>query len=230
MLTSLNQLAPGQPWPPSEEDRARLKRYEQNRLLFEGDHARVFESWIKLLRKDQQATLEIVLNWYKRLSTLWADLLLGEPPKFSSGEYGSDEQKQLSVLIERNNFINTLYEIAIDLSRYGSGIFKIRLDDKAVIEAVPPTIWFPVVNPGNIKDIQAHVIAYVFDVPAPTVFNKDKKEQYLKVETHEKGLIRHKLFRFSNGLIGEQIPLNRFFPDLPEEENTGVEDFLVIPV
>jgi len=90
-----------------------LKRYAENRKLFEGKHAEVFKDWVRLLRGDQQATLEMILNWHKRLSTLWADLLLGEPPKFTAGEWQSREQEQLDTIIENNNFVNTAYELAI---------------------------------------------------------------------------------------------------------------------
>lgn len=59
LLTSLDFLAPGKPWPPPTETE-RLERYAQNRLLFEGKHEQVYKDWIRLLREDQQATLEMV--------------------------------------------------------------------------------------------------------------------------------------------------------------------------
>ena len=84
MLTSLSFLSEGNPWPPPTEAE-RLERYAQNRLLFEGKHEQVYKDWIRLLREDQQATLEMVLNWHKRLTLLFADLLLGEPPRITAG-------------------------------------------------------------------------------------------------------------------------------------------------
>jgi hypothetical protein len=84
MLTSLDFLNIGQPWPPPSEVE-RLTLYKQNRDLFEGRHDKVFKNWVRLLRDDMQASLEIILNWPKRLSTLFADLLLGEPPQVKAG-------------------------------------------------------------------------------------------------------------------------------------------------
>lgn len=227
MLTSLDQISVGEKWPPDQE---RLLRYADNRRLFEGKHDQVFKDWVRLLRADQSATLEMILNWHRRLSTLWADLLLGEPPKITAGEWGSKEQKKLDEILENNNFINTAYEVALDISRYGDGILKARLDGDAIIEAIPPSLWFPVVNPSNIKDIQAHVIAWTFEKKSPSVFNRDKTTTYLRVEIHHQGLIENKLFILQNGIIAEQVPLGTLFPELPEQQETGLDDFLVVPV
>jgi hypothetical protein len=83
---------PGTAWPPPTEA-DRLERYAQNRLLFEGKHEQVYKDWIRLLREDQQATLEMVLNWHKRLTLLFADLLLGEPPRISPATRTVQEQE-----------------------------------------------------------------------------------------------------------------------------------------
>ena len=119
MLTSLDFLREGAPWPPPTEA-DRLKLYRQNSELFEGCHEKVFKDWVKLLRQDIQASLEIILNWPKRLSTLFADLLLGEPPQVKAGDEGSREQETVNRLIERMA-CSTAYEVALDLA-FGVGI------------------------------------------------------------------------------------------------------------
>jgi len=227
MLTSLDQISIGQKWPPDKE---RLKRYTENKKLFEGKHAEVFKDWVRLLRGDQRATLEIILNWHRRLSTLWADLLLGEPPKITAGEWQGREQEELDEIIVNNNFLNIAYEAALDISRYGDGIFKTRLDGHAIIEAIPPALWHPIVNPSNIKDIQAHVIGWTFEVDTPGVFNRDKKTTYLRLEIHHKGAIENRLYTLDESIIDKQIPLKTFYPGLPDMEETGIDDFLVVPV
>lgn len=229
MITDLSYFNIGQKWPPDSE-MERLQRYDQNRKLFEGRHELVFKDWIRLLRDDKKATLEIILNWPRRLSTLWADLLLGEPPRITAGETGSKEQEQLDKIIKSNNFLNTAYEVAIDLSRYGDGIFKTRYDKRAIIEAVPPSLWFPVVTADNIKDVQAHIIAWTFEVPTPTLLSKDKKTTYLRLEIHERGKITNRLFELQDGIIKNEIDIKTFYPDLEPEIYTGIDDFLVVPV
>jgi hypothetical protein len=220
MLTSLSFLTPGQPWPPPTEAE-RLERYAQNRLLFEGKHELVFKDWIRLLREDQQATLEMVLNWHKRLTLLFADLLLGEPPRITAGEQDSDEQKTVERLIDDNDLFNVAYEVALDVSRYGTGIFKIRYDGRAIIEGQQPAIWFPVVKPDNIKEIQAHVLAWTYEEEAQER-GRTVKKKYLQTEIHERGRITTAKYPIENNIIGPAIE--------QEQTETGVDEFLVVPV
>jgi hypothetical protein len=229
VLTNIEQIGVGTKWPP-EGELERLQRYDANRKLFEGRHELVFKDWVRLLRDDKKATLEIILNWHKRLSTLWADLLLGERPRITAGEPNSKEQQQLEAIIENNDFFNVAYEVVLDISRYGTGIFKLRYDGRAIIEAIPPALWFPVVSPDNIKDVRAHVIAWTFEVPTPTLLNKDKKTTYLRLEIHEKGKITNKLFELKDGVIKQELDVTSFYDDLQPEQATGIDDFLVVPV
>ncbi len=221
MLTSLDFLSTGKPWPPPSE-MERLTRYNQNRLLFEGKHEQVFKDWIRLLREDQQATLEMVLNWHKRITLLFADLLLGEPPKIIAGERGSEGQVSVERLIDENDLFNVCYEVALDVSRYGTGLFKVRYDGRAIIESQQPVVWFPVVAPDNLKEVTAHVLGYDYEADEPGAFGRRVKRQYLKTELHEKGKITTTLYLLKGGTIGEIVE--------QEEANTGVDEFLVVPV
>lgn len=221
MLTSLDFLKIGQPWPPPAETE-RLVRYNQNRLLFEGKHDQVFDQWVKLLRDDKQATLEIILNWHKRLSTLWADLLLGEAPRISAHTKDSPEQMTLERLIRDNHLYNTAYEVALDVSRYGTGLLKIRFDKRAIIEIQQPGIWYLVVAPANIRETVAQVLAYVYEVEEAGMFGQRHKRQYLKTELHEKGKITTTTHYLKDGkidVVKEQT-----------ETSTGIDEFLIIPV
>lgn len=220
MLTSLDFLSTGKPWPPPSEVE-RLNRYNQNRLLFEGKHELVFDQWVKLLRDDQRATLEIILNWHKRLSTLWADLLLGEPPRITAGAANSPEQQALERIVRDNNLVNVAYEVALDVSRYGIGIFKVRFDRRGIIEAQQPAVWFPVVRVDNVKDVVAHVLAYDYEVEEKGIFGT-RKNRYLKAEIHEPGKITTVTYLLRDGKIAAEQER--------EEQATGVDDFLVVPV
>ncbi len=220
MLTNMNFLNIGAPWPPPSE-LERVTLYKQNRDLFEGKHDKVFKDWIRLLRDDQQATLEVILNWPKRLSTLFADLLLGEPPQVEAGDEGSKEQDAVTRLIELNNLFNTAYEVALDVSRFGVGLFKIRHDERAIVEAQTPLVWYPVVQPDNVKDVTAHVLGWDYEEEEQAIWGA-KKQRYLKLEIHEKGRITTRLHKLAAGNIA----------GLVEESivQTGVDDFLVVPV
>lgn len=214
MLTNLDFLSPGQQWPPPAEEE-RLRKYEQNRLLWEGRHELVFKAaFQRLLREEDRMSIEFVLNWPRRLSTLWADLLLGEPPTVSVGEADSPEQQTVDRLIEENDFWNTAYEGVIDISRYGTGVFKVRYDGRGIIEAIPPSLWFPVFDPDNIKAVTAHVIGWTFG---------DDKKRRLKVEIHTPGYIEHREYAMKGDSIDSLL-------QEAVVEATGVEYPLIRPV
>ncbi len=221
MLTSLDFLSQGSAWPPPSE-LERLQLYKANRDLFEGHHEKVFKDWVRLLRDDQQATLEIILNWPKRLSTLWADLLLGEPPQIKAGDEGTPEQEAITRYTKAGLLV-TAYEVALDVSRFGVGLFKIRYDGgRGIVEAQTPLCWYPVVRPDNVKDVTHHVLAWDYEIREQTILGT-KERRYLKVEIHERGRLTTRVYDITSGNIG----------GLVEEEvvqQTGVDDFLVVPV
>lgn len=257
MLTSLDFLLPGQAWPPASEV-GRLQRYSRNIQLWRGRHEQVFTDWVRLLRHDQMATLEFAFNLNRRLSTLWADLLVGEPPRFMAEEgpaaSGADPDEQgdgaaqaaVDDLTERNHFATVCYEVAIDQSRFGDGLFKIILrDGKAKVQSQPPTYWFPVASLDDLKDIQYHVLAWGFTKtdpsknPAPggigTILGRiggPKSTTYLRVEIHSRGQIENRLYILNEqgNAIDGQVDLHSLFPNRQEIEQTGVDDFLVVPV
>ena len=230
MLTTLSFLQKGEPWPPKAEV-ARLDQYRANKLLFESKHDEVFKDWLRLLRDDQKATLEFILNWHKRLSLLWCDLLLGEPPVYTAGEKGSAEQKTVERLVSENDLNVVAYEVALDVSRYGDGLFKVRLEDgSSVITGQPPDLWFPVIDRADVRKIEAHVLAWTFDEKVKRTLRSDLLLKFLRVEVHRKGVIHNRLFRLGDPdrTIEREESLERFFPDVPEAEQTGVNDFLVV--
>ncbi len=222
MLYDLSFLEPSQTWPPKSEGE-RLKKYEENRKLFKGKHNEVFDDWIRLLREDQKSTLELILNWQKRLSTLWADLLVGEPPGVTTGEEESREQQAVDRLVEDTQLVIESYDAAIDLSRYGDGILKVRYNNRAIIEAISPSIWFPVFSRDSIKQYRFHVLAWSFKVG---------KEKYLRAEIHEPGLITNRLFLMDGDSIKKEVELKTVeeYREMPQVIETGTEEFLVFPV
>jgi hypothetical protein len=220
-LTDLTFLKEGAGWPPKGEKK-RLERYEQNRLLWRGEHDRVYGDWWRVLREDKAASLELVFNWHRRISTLWADLLVGEPPRFLA--VGVEEQRALDRITGKaeNAFVTTLYEVALDVSRYGDGLLKVRLsEDGAEVVGQPPSYWFPVVSPDDLRRARAHVLAWEFE---------REGKRYLRAEIHERGRIENRLYALEGGRISSRAPLTYASPGRNEIEETGVEDFLVVPV
>lgn len=218
MLTDLSFLSIGQTWPPKSET-DRLNKYAENKLLFEGDHDKVYKSWIRLLRNDQQATLEIILNWHKRLSLLWADLLLSEPPRITAGKENSKEQAEAEKIVENSDLINTAHEITIDVSRFGNGLLNIYNDGtKGVIEPTQPEVWFPVVDASNVKRFLYHVLAWTTE----ELIGKEKYK-FLNVQIHEKGRYTKQKYRIVDGYIHSIVGAEEVIA-------TGLTDFAIIPV
>jgi len=221
----------GQPWPPADQV-DRLKRYSDNHWLFRGEHAKVFKDWIRLLRDDKRATLEIAVNFPGLISRLFADLLFGEQPKFRAGDEGSDEQQALDDLIMANSLHQANYAAGLAASYRGDAVYKVRFTDRTVIETVPAGLWFPVTDPDNVKQVDAHVLAWVKTVKRPGggLFSKGTETQYLRAEIHFPGRIEHRLWLLKDGKITAPVPLATFYPDLPDIQETGVDDPLVVHI
>lgn len=83
MLT-LDDFTTGRPWPPPE-DAPRMARYKRNKLLFEGQLDKVYGRWVRLISGMSEET-HYALNFPKRLSFLWADLVFGERPAITIDE------------------------------------------------------------------------------------------------------------------------------------------------
>lgn len=226
-------LAVGKPWPTDDADIVtRQALYAKNKYLFCSEHSSVWVDAIRQLRDDRQTDLRIILNFPKLLSTLWADLVVGETPPASAGKKSltgqeSLEQLALDRIIEANSLWTRIHDAVQDCSKNGTAVLKVRFDRKGIIEVVPPKYWYPIVSQANIKEITAHVLAYAFVDTDPKV-----KYSWLKVEIHTIGQIEHRLYKVEEGKIKERADLATFsaFAGLQDIESTGLDDFAVIDI
>lgn len=227
MLTNLDFLTPGAQWPPKGEA-DRLKRYRDNKQLFEGKHEAVFqEVWTRLFRPDLRMSVEMCLNWPKRLSTLWADLLLGEAPTLTDAA-GDGGASYLGDLAGRLRFWGLSHQAAIDTSRYGDAVLKARrgLDGKVRVSVIPPGYWFPVVSPEDAKEITHHVLAW-------PVGHVEDRTMRLMVEIHSAGIVEFRTYAMPNWPVsfpnaGGVCSLGRILET--REEQTSVDAPLVVHV
>ncbi|MCK9569601.1 phage portal protein [Candidatus Pacearchaeota archaeon] len=150
----------GKPWPPASEVQ-RLQTYEENENLFLGEHTKVFRVLLNLFSSHtaEYNKIIIILNWHKRLSTLWADFLFGEQPRVTvSDDPESVEQKYADDFIERNRFWLLQHSRQIDVSRFGHGIIEGYYDDGCKLQVVHPSKYFPIGD--SFGRVQAHMIAW----------------------------------------------------------------------
>lgn len=237
MITSLGAFGEGAPWPIPEEKERRAK-WANYKQLFKGQHDQVYGNAIEVVHPGLNDSKVIILNFNKRLTTHWADMLVGEPPVITA----NNASDSLSELLKENALTSTVtYEVAVDTSRYGVGVYKVSLQDGAAkVEAQQPEFWYPVVTPNNIREVKAHVIAYTFKGKRPgESWLASKDVDYIYIETHTKGAITYRVHRLSGGVIRNPVD-PRDYIDIPkgavEVDNLGytvqtnVDDFLIIPV
>lgn len=181
MLTSLKFLKRGSQWPP-ESERERLRTYRDNRLVFEDEHARVYDEQLRRIERVvgnilHAVSFATILSYQKLITLKTADLIFGEPPKITAGKEA--QQKVIDRVLTETNLLDAAYMCAIDVSRYGDGLMLLGNPAGApVIDTVSPQHWHMVVEQGNIKRVQYHVFAWAY----PT--DEQHTEWELKVQVH----------------------------------------------
>lgn len=231
MLTDLNFLSPGSPWPPACE-KERLDTYKANRLLFEAEHALVFkESMSRVLRSaeslgfDTPSSYEMAVNYFKLISVTTAGMLFNKAPGIVAGE---EKDAALMDLVQgiddRSDLQDVLFTCALDASRFGDGLLYVRKDEegKGVIDISRPDCWFPVVDGANLRRVLHHVLATTYEKSRITL-GQVQKTRYLRVEIHSPGSIETRDYRMEEGAIGQMLAT-------PRVEMTGLDTFSVIPV
>lgn len=185
MLTDLSFLEKGKPFPPDDE-RKRLRRYKENRLLFEDEHAVVYKEQFERIERvignfDRVVSYATIFNFQKLMTLKIADFVFGSPPKISVADDG--KQKVIDKIVYDTDLYNRLYMSVIDVSRYGDSVIQISKSENgtAQIDVTSPALWFPVVDNNNIKKFLYHCFCWVYIIDG-------KREKYgLKVQIHKPG-------------------------------------------
>lgn len=206
-------LQKGLRWPP-EAEKTRLTLYKQNENLFDGNHTAVYTGLLRLFHENAAEHSKIVmcLNWHRRLSTLWPDLLIGELPEIKVAESNQEAVDQL--LIDTGMWPET-YKALIDTSRFGTGPLKAYVDEAGLPHAfaVAPSRWFPVVDSSG-KVIE-HLLAWQVD-------------KTLNCEIHRRGEVEVRTYQVIDGKIASEateIEVNK-----EAKETYGIDDYLLVPL
>ncbi len=215
MLTSLDFVAPGKPWPPEDpHEKARLAEHARNRAIYNDLHEEVFEKYRTYLqdKQDDDKKIVIILGWAEGATTSYLNLLVGEEPDVKAPKIYSRPDE----------------EVFIDASRYGIGLYEISQDG---IFAQNPENCYLVVTPGNIRKVQAYVFFHKFEQQT-----LEKKIEYVKITIHLPGTIQHLVYELKDGKLGGRQPLASFpqFASLQVDEDgrqsTGIKEMLIIRV
>ena len=208
MLTDLSWLAPGKTFPPSSE-KARIDEYEKNNRLFmtelPTEWTEAFRSISARLGK-KLSGIDTIFNYQQLISKKTADFVCGEPPAIETEQ----DTDRIVRTLDRQEFFTKLYELFIDVSRFGNAVIKYRGKSTSTVS---PMFWFPVVDPTDLKQILQHVIAY------PAALDKDGKMTRLYAEIHDRGSFTEQLYSFDGSTIGALLE--------EKQHSTGLDDFAV---
>ncbi len=228
MLHNLDWLNEGQQFPP-EGERDRLARYEQNKLTYEGEHAKVYAEQLRRIEKvvgnvSEIISYPIVLNFQRKVSLKTADFLFQEPPTITAE--GEGRQQAINDIIARSELMSIGFQGAIDCSRYGTAVYKVDVEDgHGRISLSSPEYLFCVVSPEDLKRVTQYVIAY-------TLSEKDKHgkdKNYVVATVYSKKSYRTMKFEMMADVRAMSATLGKMVSDTGEI-TTGLSDFAVIPV
>lgn len=218
MLTK-NYFNQGEIFPPLCE-LPRLKHYTDNYNLYQGEASTVlapYEERFRRLIMDFES--ENVGHYFLETPNFWqlitqktVDLMLGDKPIIKIGEYGKsqDDIKGVDELLD---------DIATDFDIYGEAIVQVYIDKNNEKAAVvkDPTMWFPIVNVENTKEITEHIIAWVVKTYTdPLSSAKDRYELF--VQTFKVGGKGYELKRFNIDKVTYDLVI---MPDT--KENLGMQ-------
>lgn len=236
----------GEQYPP-QDSIERLARYARLRKVFDGNQIEVYERATEILRDSPHAAqlrkLYIAVNLADILSTKPADLLIGDPPNYESGnDDESTEQTALNGYVEENDLNQLIHESATSNGYRGDAWFKTRFGYQTdysellalgyeipdsvrmepIIEHVDASCVFPETSRGNVKQFKAVNIATV-----EWITTRKADIPYLNVERHIPGFIQYKRFRLVPGDLVTRFgaPIQTYIID--EEVGTGRAEDLV---
>jgi len=216
MLTTLDFIADGKPWPPDDiDERARLQEHARNRAIYNGLHEKIFPRYIAYLAdapKDGKKQV-IILDWPELATSSYLNLLLGEEIQVTAPREDLPERPDEQVFI--------------DVSRYGLGFYEIS---DAGIQALNPENCFLIVSQDNIQTPWAYVFFRAWEEGG------QKKTKYVKFTIHTKAQIQHIIFEENNGKLLGPKDLKTFpaFSSLKTDskglQKPNVDDILIVQV
>lgn len=223
----------GPTWDPKRDPR--IAEYGTCEMIYDGDH---FAAMKDLANKLPPGTLEVIANYPRLITTIPADLMLGEPfqVNYPDDDEPSDEnQKAVDEIIKRSMLHTTAYETAVDCGWAGDQVLVAERneDGEARIRTIRPDIWFPEANPEDVRDILVHRLAWIADGSGA------RPKKYLRVLEHHKGEIRNRLFvlrdtRIEEEVTGRASAWQDVYPDVERrpllQQDTDVDDFLLVHI
>ncbi len=195
MLFNLDWLKTGEYFPPRTELK-RLKGYADNANLFDDEPARVLEPYYQRFKQivgklKDNADESDFFNYpnYWQLSTIkTVDLMVSDRPTIICEKAGDE----LKTVLQDTLFFNKLKELVIDNDSLGECVLRpyINKEGKRDFVAQSPSLWFPICNPENIKEIVTDCICWTVCVSQDANHpSKNKYELYVKMQNRGTNIV-----------------------------------------
>lgn len=196
MIYAINEmLKEGAQFPPYEEIR-RLDAYRINGMLCNDDPwsaLPAYERRVKYILSNFALNEEDI---YFYTANYWADfvckiqeLTYGASPNFKAGsEPTGTKSETLNAVLTASELLEKAKEGLSDFVALGDWVTKIirKADGLLDFINVNPETWFPVVSRENVREVQAHVLAWI------AYFGENQYE--LHVQVHERGKYTNRAF------------------------------------
>lgn len=213
---------------PSESEVSRLRRYNQNERLLEGNHYSAYMSDIGESFSDRYKYLRYMsCNFAGLISKVMADVLFGEKAIIESAEGIDEEQDFIDELIYQNRLDTQLYESALLNSARGDALLRIRVENKQIkVEDINPAMYFPKLGNNFREEPKEVVLAW----KEYYTNNKGEEEVYLIREIYTIGKIVTEVYlmkdRESQEII-KKVDVKEFNKimgtEYEEKVDTGIE-------
>lgn len=189
MLYNFDWLTSGKIFPPRTEI-PRLKAYRDNANLFEDDVHGVLKPYIdrlteivgRLKETDRVNPSFQHIPAYWQLSTIkTADLMVGDEPNVKNEVH----QDEIDEALQDADFFSKLDELVFDNDSLGECIVRPYIDSqgKRNFVATNPSMWFPIVNMENTKEVIADALCWtVCTYQDPNAPAKNTYELYVKIQ------------------------------------------------
>ncbi len=199
----------------------RIKRYRENKKIFQGHHNDVFKN--NMLQGDRaKDLLYISVNLAGIICKKSADFLFGEELSVLAGKgSNSPEQLALNRFMEENHMNIMLYENALTNSYAGDTFIKVRYGQEYAGE-LPPEIDEPrvIIENVNPETVFPETVAWdkskikIYHIALP-IYDEEEKQWYLNVESHKAGMIVYTQYTMT--------PIHYNIDQVPERfEITGI--------
>jgi hypothetical protein len=228
MLTNLNWLEDGQPWPPVEEA-SRIAGMTANIDIFSGgrDSFLVMKNWMEKDREAVKKKLHIKVPLPEKAVSV---VLNGALPECNIVLEAKADNDALTDWMGEDRFSTTLEELGADWCRCGVAVAKVsRGSEKVRVRSVRPDCWIPVCYPDDDRTFQYHVIATTWTEGVKIAGRS--QETWLKIEIHSEKWIEYRLYQVNNAVAGASLTRKALDekPELFEGYDLGADDRQVIP-